>query len=369
MARRLSIRIQRSLFDIEDWECQSTAAGVDYRPGGVVLMWRIATLVVCVIMMAGLLLPVPKIWHQLPSADGYPVTLSAASSAQKAELDKLAEGMERILRERVSEERWLEIQAELRAKQAARQVSFREQAADQRKVGLGLLAFYLLLPTFFGCVAIGCGLLPLLRHPVERMQIQRTAKGELEVSHRGLLRTSVVKIPLGDLSQLSWYAKRIRSRYYRAWVWQALIIPRIGSGQNDLAFSVERQKHKPDMSVAPESVQRLLEKLQRITSLPIKPPRISVDPAGRRRTSWQQTVTAENVETQEYNSLEEMPADVRAIFDRMQADPEAKKKGMLETFRVTVRDHDGNVRTYTRLEDVPPEIRQTIEERRKKSRP
>ena len=367
MARRISIRVQRSLFDIEDWECQPTAAGLDCRPGGVVLMWRIATLVACVTVMIGLLLPMRKIWQQLPSAHGYTVTLSAGASAQKAELDKLAQGMERILRERVSEERWAEIQAELRAEQAVREVSLREHAARQRRIGIGLIAVYLLLPIFFGCVAIGCGLLPLLRHPVERMQIQRTAKGELEISHRGLVRTSVVKIPLSDLSQLSWYAKPVRLRYYRAWIWQVLIIPRIASGQNQLAFSIERQKHKPDVSVAPESVQRLLANLERITGLPIESPRITVDPKGRRKTSWQQTVTAENVQTKEYKSLEEMPADVRALFDRLQADPDAKKKGMLETFRVTVRDHDGNERTYTRLEDVPPEFRRRIEERRKGS--
>lgn len=74
----------------------------------------------------------------------------------------------------------------------------------------------------------------------------------------------------------------------------------------------------------------------------------------------------------EYSTPDEMPADVRAIYDRLMVDrdgngvpdvvDQARRQGMTDSSGVATH-HEVviNNKTYDRLEDVPPDLRKVVE--------
>ena len=282
----------------------------------------------------------------------------------------------RQLQELLPPEKWRQFEAEQREKQQARQAGLAPGgggAAGWRALGnaaywtatWGLIALavvpLLLVPVHRVTVARGpdrdvivkmCGLWPTRR----RMPVRDMAK--------------ILVGPEEDVSRTR--SMRIRN----GWRWLVRVVgraqPDSPSGTADawcVEFFMDFQKQQPaDPSRPPRRVQAFVESLSRLTG------GVGVEYAipGERfgqpgRYGWPlqgesvEYSSAPVVERRRYRSLDEVPEHLRNALGCLMEESHRTGRREFHAVRVTVRDAQGHEITYNSLEEMPPDVRARYE--------
>jgi hypothetical protein len=126
----------------------------------------------------------------------------------------------------------------------------------------------------------------------------------------------------------------------------------------EIVFYVDRQRHRPvTTDRPPETVKGLAKALSRLTNSPVQ----TGDAFNQRRIVT--NIETQPIVTREVSlPLEQLPEDLRRIAYEMRARGESEPRLIGESVRVTVRDSDGNERTYNSLDELPVELRTDYEQ-------
>lgn len=242
---------------------------------------------------------------------------------------------------------------------------------------------------FVGLVAAGG--LPLFLVPWERLTIRRGADGELVVCRRRLLtRTrawSAGAFGGAVCEAVERVHRRRGGRRESDWVWVVRLVPHHTGGMipwplhvDDpvVEFHVGHQCEAPhDAHRPPRRVRSFLKHVLRLAGVsdvqyavlpdlrPTGSGRGFPFPAERRIVTYSSEPI---VESAVYRSLDEIPDALRDEVRRLLAEGRTGEEVVRESVRITVRDADGNERTYTSLEELPPELRQRHEQALRRAR-
>jgi hypothetical protein len=155
---------------------------------------------------------------------------------------------------------------------------------------------------------------------------------------------------------------------FLGWRWRVVI----HLDDERIEFLCDARGRLAGSTACPERVAQFAQHLQRITGLPCPPPQRVEWGAGRAaavRTGRTLSIPLEpQYRSETYQSLEEMPPDVRRFAEERLARMRAEGATTAEFQQFTVRDGEGRVQTYRSLDEMPPELRQRFEAARRQSR-
>ncbi len=136
----------------------------------------------------------------------------------------------------------------------------------------------------------------------------------------------------------------------------------------EVVFFIDYRKIQPaNDEPLPGSVNKLTAHLQRLTGIEsVVRGEFSVDRSlllGDRVTQRYPMATKPKITRHVAYSLDEIPAELRPTAEKMFKES-AEKKGPVvrQSFSATVRDSDGNTTVYNSLDEMPPEMRARYEE-------
>jgi hypothetical protein len=150
-----------------------------------------------------------------------------------------------------------------------------------------------------------------------------------------------------------------------------------------IELQVDRTKTGPLQRRMSKKTQECVEALEQITGLPCTgspvliehgrtPQVMSMVPGvmpesqtltGRRSNIAQHVATSKESHT--YDSLDEMPPEIRARAEAMLAERGASGASSFTSQTITITDASGQTRTYHSPEEMPPDVRARYEEARK----
>ncbi|MBI5092319.1 MAG: hypothetical protein HZB26_07720 [Candidatus Hydrogenedentes bacterium] len=231
-----------------------------------------------------------------------------------------------------------------------------------------------------GYTILLCGILAPLSAIWNRTQVRVDAGGTLSVSTFFLWpRTRSWRLTaFGGIA----YGTRMRvihprrSRPRTSWQWFVRLNPapmdNEGPSPSFVEFRVHSQTDPPeDDRRPPETVQALTAWLQHATGLPASGPERLGRQTGVIRSRYV-TRTESVITNNVFTSYEELPEDLRAEVDRLRA--EAREKGVPDdqpivrrVNRFTIRSGLGPAKTYNSLEEMPPDVRVLYERMRQNS--
>jgi hypothetical protein len=164
------------------------------------------------------------------------------------------------------------------------------------------------------------------------------------------------------------------------WQWQVQAARRVEADPEtqrlpwELEIAVDKQKHAPaDVRHLPERVRTFVAWLHAATGAPVDEPQLV--PWGHpRRTAVnrQEFVSpgASQVNSQRFASLDDAPPEIRERIEAMLAERgidelPVNKPLSMSSQAITFKDASGNVRTYNSPDDMPPDLRAIYERARK----
>lgn len=221
-------------------------------------------------------------------------------------------------------------------------------------------------------------LLPIGSSLIEEVRITRTGQEMLAIRKRGLW-TSTFLFPLSPDSVMSVCAReslgRTRRRgplYSRGYTWTVTLAakPAIHTvGIACLNFDLDFQRMRPlDNRSLPARVRESADALGSICGLPVDTQPAIID-AQRIGRGWgtRRRIALPSVSVSRHDvSIEELPEDVQAKV-RSMIDSARSQGASGITQEVTLKQEfkvlgsDGRMQTYNSIEELPPDVRETIE--------
>ena len=367
-------------YALADWYvAEQDPARIVYRPGAQVFLNRLAWTVLAALVIAAA--------HSVPSAGrGAPEPRAAQKVAVVEALRQSAEDLQASLRQNMSDEQWTKFQAELDQRDARRT---KELAADEARLhtfrAIGQTVYWAVVG-FFGSV----GVLAPLSCLWNRIVIEREPAGDLSVTTRWLWpsRRAWPILDVGAISIAVWEVTMapIGRPWRRRTQWRWVVQPTVGGSAEPeapdraVAFMMCRQPTRPiEGSPPPEPVQVFAEWLSGATGLPtinLPLPQYRTDGTGGSRRARRVTYTTEPVvQTSErtYTSIDQLPPEIRAKAERALAAARQRGKSLdqpieIVSEEITIRDSTGRVRTYRSVDDMPAEDREIYEQLRRRRR-
>jgi hypothetical protein len=370
-------------YSIFDWRPSTTdEGGLLFRPSLRTVWRRLALTLIAAILLGMMWWSHGFPWKQEPPA--------APAPANQAELDAAARELQADFERNMTPEQRRQFQQRLDRAQLERERRLAGQRAQLDWMDRAGRAVHW---TVFEALLV-LGLLPLLLAAWERVDLRNGPEGELIIRRRRFL-TSERAWPRGSFGGIMCSAaERIhRTRRYEThegWFWVVRLLPRHEHGglaapqhldDPVVEFDVGRQPDRPfSEHKPPKRVRTFLKHLCRMTELDPASVQFGLvpEPVYQPRGFWQrwprvrkQTVTytsAPVVESVEYRSLDEMPPEMRKKVQRMMKQGIPSEGIAQESVRITIRDADGNERTYTSLDEMPPDVRESYEKVRHRMR-
>lgn len=240
---------------------------------------------------------------------------------------------------------------------------------------IGSILYWLV---FTALVAVA--VLPIAGFPLQRLTLERTEEDQFVIRKRGLWPTTR-SWPNEAFGQIIFAVEEETSRYRHVtttigWLWMVKLrvspqfVMEHGPSLVDdpeIVFHIDRQKDRPtDLTRPPRSVRVLIKHLRRLTGIrQVGHTEIESEKRGffgRRRKYVTRTTSAPVVQKSVYHSADDAPehlrGEVRRILERARSGDPASHRSL----RVTIRDSDGNERTYTSLEEMPADVRRRYED-------
>jgi len=406
-------------YGISGWRnVRNDETGVTYRPGWGVLLNRLVGTLLASVLIAGLY----GAYNEL-GAPGLRRTpqQNAEIQRQLREAQARLEEMKEDTRKLMSEEEWRELETQMAADQARRQAKAHAQKRRigqvQRVVQGGCLALMGVL-AFFGILApLSC--------LWGRVAVEKDVRGDLVVRKWGLLWPSSRSWPVTAFKGMNLVANEVMVgrrglRRSIGWRWRVRLVPADATNQPEqmraalglteygVDFWVHQQKDQP-IGRPPAPVMDFVRALHRITGLVCSKPVVTAyqatgpargtqhvvsqgGPAVTTHTSHSSDDVPEHLRpevqkmmanagaagapqsgtwktTRTYHSLEEVPEHLRPRIEKMMAEAHeqgAPQSQVWQTSKktITVRDAQGNVRTYHSVDEMPPDVREAYERAR-----
>ncbi len=371
------------IYNVRTWRVRSAdELGIVLRPSFKTFTIRLQATIVFAALIG---LIEYSAWRVQSRADARPPLFS---DAERADIARQSDELRESMRLELGDEATDRIERDAAAQSEARQA---EHEAAQRRVDR--IGEWLRIGRFtLDALLAACGILPPLVCVWSRVTIRKSARGEISIFALGLLPRRQIW-PENAFERLRTYAMerywfgRHRVVTKHAWEWYVQLAPpglanmpvtmTMAWAGKELPpqFLVHRQKYQPGTKDrAPEPVREFVKALRALLDLPADQPQIVE--ARLHRGLFQTRVSHRmpageiaipiSKETRTYNSLEDMPEDVR---DTM--------RDLLESGDVTRRE-DGSVEIVKRREHVidtaggrvrpediahlPPDIQHQIQE-------
>lgn len=342
------------------WRCvKRSANGLSFRPGAGTLKYRLMALALGAVLMG--------ITHLAltPLMAGPQPVFTDAERAQIVEmqfqLNELARELTDNDRERIAD------RAEVRSAHFARA---QEQAAwMHRAAGTG----YTVLMVLFGV----CGLLPVVSLAWNRVNLWTDAGGRLMIHRWGLFpRTRT--IPIASLGGIQLAAREHVERwpsgkhssvpYSAGWRWRLRLMTTAGGRAAEFVLLHERDRPR-DGAPPPEPVRLFADTLERMTGLRCTPPVVE-DSArlnrrgGAARHSLRRDSFSTHIPLDDPGALDELPPALRAQVEAALRGEGGASVSHFASTAVTVTDEQGRTRSYDSIEDLPPDIRARLDNAR-----
>jgi hypothetical protein len=230
-------------------------------------------------------------------------------------------------------------------------------------------------------LAMGAILPPFLAL-FEQITIAQTVRGDFTVARRRLL-TRTVACPASTLSPIKVSARAMvrnerrvgRSHSGYRWIVMTESDPLQGGTGAGFDFHVDHWKQAPvTQDRLPERVAALVDGLSRLTGHTYEGP-IILDSIPYSPKSFGARVHFGSrgpvVRTQMFTRMGDVPPELRGEIESLMSSPSGSEgsgiqRRVIRTEHITVKDADGNVRTFNSAEELPPEMRSIYEEMRRR---
>jgi hypothetical protein len=146
-------------------------------------------------------------------------------------------------------------------------------------------------------------------------------------------------------------------------------------GGTGFDFHVDHWKHTPaTQNRLPDRVAALVDGLNRLTGVTYEGP-IILDSIPYSPKSFGARVHFGSrgpvVRTQMFTRMGDVPPELRGEIESLMSSPSGSEgsgiqRRVIRTEHITVKDADGNVRTFNSAEELPPEMRSIYEEMRRR---
>jgi hypothetical protein len=368
---------ERYRFEFTDWNLyQNTADTLVYRPGVKTLLRRLVWSVIAIVLIICTQYGSREAVSRLAPPDRE--RADPAFSGQYHDLDRPANEMREQLRGSMTEAEWRDFEARETENRARNQAEIdsviRQREQIVSAIRYGAIALTILL-------AAGA-LLPPLLALFEQITIARNVRGDFTVTRRRLL-TRTVACPSSTLSPVQVYARAMarngghggRSHSGCRWIVSTESDPMQGGTGTGFDFHVDHWKHAPvTQDRLPERVAALVDGLNRLTGHTYEGP-IILDSIPYSPKSFGARVHFGSrgpvVRTQMFTSLGDVPPELRGEIESMMSGQSGSEGSgiqhrVIRTEHITVKDADGNVRTFNSAEELPPEMRSIYEEMRRR---
>jgi len=337
-----------------------------FRPGWGTLPYRLIALAMGVVLMAMTHFMLQPLMTPAAGMDPIPEAFSWE------EVERANAGVIEFL----DAETRAELEAEFIERQEARVADHARYRAQSDTVRTTASVAYTGLMVLFGVL----GLLPVVSLAWNRLSFWADAAGNLKI-HRWGVFPKTHTIPLARLGGIRVSARqhieRRGAKYGSVpmpagWRWRV----RLDSNAGGVAaeFVLHHQKDRPlEGARPPEPVRRFMESLQRITGLQCAPPvieddpRFAADPPGVRGESVRvhRDSYTTSISLDDPAALDELPPDIRA---RVEAAMRGEHAGVEvhheQVYSITVHDAAGKVHHYNSPEEMPPDLRALYERAR-----
>ena len=285
---------------------------------------------------------------------------------QAAELKSATDELKRLLPpEKVAELERVEAQRRVEREESLAQLQYERSIFSAVRRGFHWFSFVALA---------AMAVIPVVALPIQQLVFEKSPQGELVVRKRGLW-PSTRKWPISAFTQVNYGAeedrrRRRRRRYYTiGWRWLVTLrgMPDFTTARQlspmdelEVAFYIDRQKQQPaDADPPPKSVLELCEHLSRLTGATV-----GKDAIERRGVKRRQIVSSSTpIVTRDVSiPLDELPEGLRRKAKEKLATAGDGKPVVHESVRVTVQDSEGNERTYNSLDELPSDLRADYEQ-------
>lgn len=352
------------VYDIRTWRCvTATREELRFRPGLVTLLRRLFLAGLCAL---GIFMVE---FTFRGAANTAPQTSLPAHGERRQEVSEdLARAFEAI-RNSISEEEYQRLLAEADAghtQRLAEMTAARERSAHVER------AFGLIRQPLLGVLAT-VGIMAVLSCLWNRLSVARNARGELEIFSFFLWpRTGYVS--LAALHGIQIFAverlgkKRPMSPPDHHWEWIVKLVSTDGSPAPQ--FHILRERRPPGMrGMGPAPVRELAQALHLMTDLPVSPPElINAQRAGGRGVVYDRSlndlkVTPVRQETWNFSRNEEIPSEIRAQISGMTGNrTEVLPGGVTRSMRqeIVVTDEQGRSISYNSIDELPDDVRRRL---------
>ncbi|MCL4694616.1 MAG: hypothetical protein KJ060_19155 [Candidatus Hydrogenedentes bacterium] len=240
------------------------------------------------------------------------------------------------------------------------------------QVAAGLRYARIALTILLGGSAI---LVPLLAL-IEQLTIRQDVRGDLVIARRQLW-PRTVSCPGASLSPLSVIAReqaRSGGNHSNGYQWIVLTYsdPARGGTGTSLEFHVDHSQFPPTSTDRlPERAATFVDALRRLTGVEYQGPIVTeADPfRSVRRGQYRRRgpVVTKRFTKTFGNVPPELQGEVESLMARLgENSGSGFQHEVIRTERITVKDADGNVRTYNSAEELPPEMRAVFDEMRRR---
>jgi len=368
---------ERYRFEFTDWNLyRNTADMLVYRPGVKTLLRRLVWSVLALVLIACTQYGYREAASRLAPPDRE--TANPALSGQYHDLDRRANEMREQLRGSMTEAEWRDFEAREAENQARNQAEI-DSVIKQREQIMNAIRYGAISLTIL--LAMGAILPPLLAL-FEQITIARNVRGDFTVARRRLL-TRTVACPGSTLSPVKVYARAMArngqdgggSHSGCRWIVSTESDPMRGGTGTGFEFHVDHWNRAPaTQNRLPDRVAALVDGLNRLTGHSYEGP-IILDSIPYSPKSFGARVQFGSrgpaVRTQTFTSLGEVPPELRGEIESLMSGPSGSEgsgiqRRVIRTEHITVQDADGNVRTFNSAEELPPEMRSIYEEMRRR---
>ncbi len=359
-------------FEFTDWHLyRNDELSLVYRPSVRTLIRRLAWSAVAVMLIVGLHYGFWATTDRLAQ----PESLEPAYPVPIQEMEQETADIRNSLRDTPSEEEWRDFETREAANRADNQAQI--GAMQDRRARIRDIVRYCVLAATALLAALA--ILPPLLALTEQISVGRDLRGNFIVTHRWFL-TRTRSCPLSTLTPFRLTAQQMgqqggpgssRQSGYR-WIVSTVSDPSHGGSGVNFAFHIDHGMTRPDPAAPlPGRVATFVEGMRRLTGIPHNEPIVLDSPLIERSPFRIQTGVhisrGPAVRTQTFSNLDEIPPELRSEIDAMMGASERKGNPHVEhrVFRsqhITVKDADGNVRTYTSPDEMPAELRAVYED-------
>ena len=355
-------------FAFADWNLyRDDETSLVYRPSVRTLLRRFTWTFVAAALLVGLQAGYRHVSSRMMFANS-----DAANPARVAEVydfEQRAVEMRESLRTTMTDSEWQEFEAQEAANRAKNQGEVDAIVAKRERLQEGIRYIVLALTALLAALAI----LPPLLALVEQITVARDVRGNFVVTRRRIVSRTAV-CPLSTLTLFRVLARGPSARGYQWTVTTESDAARAGTG-DAFRFHVDRSKHAPILGQPlPDRVATFVDGMHRLTGLSHEGP-VVLDASTPHRSRFRVRANVNlnrgrAIRSQTFTNLDDIPPEFRADVEAMMSGSGSRSNPVIErrvmkTQHITVKDADGNVQTYTSPEEMPPDMRAVFEELRK----